>query len=273
MKNKIIMLMALAVISSISAALSYYSAEPKNVTKVIPAVFTGTSLTDDETESIKYMREEEKLARDVYFSMNAKYNTGPFNNIIKAEQTHMDLVKDLLLKYNIEDPVTGDETGSFTNSDIKELYTKFFDQGNISLIDALKAGALIEETDIADLDKQLKVTQNKDIKDTYEYLRHGSENHLRAFVRNLKANGIEYSPVILPKEDFDKIITAENNRKFKNSGWCNGKGNGRGNYGKGRGNGNGRSYNDGYGKGNGRFYNGDCPNNNWLNKLCPNYYR
>ena len=248
--------MALAFISSISIALSVYpstSGDPNNVN--ITSV-KSSDLTDEEIQSIKYMREEEKLARDVYVNMYAKYNSGPFNNIIKAEQTHMDLVKELLTKYNIEDPVSNDESGSFINSELKDLYTKLIEQGNISLVDALKAGALIEETDINDLDKLLKSTQNKDIKDTYDYLRHGSENHLRAFVRNLKTNGIEYSPVLLLKEDYDKIITSENSRKYKNSGKC--RCNGTGKYGNGRGNGNGKG--NGNGNGIGRYYNSDCPN-------------
>ena len=239
--------MALAFISSISAALTFFSAEPNNINKVIPAVFTGSSLSDDESESIKYMREEEKLARDVYTLMYAKYNIRPFRNIKQAEQTHMDLMKDLLAKYGIDDPVSQDETGSFTNSELKALYTKLTEQGNLSLVDALKAGALIEETDIADLDKQLKVTENKDIKETYGYLRYGSENHLRAFVRNLKSNGVDYSPLVLSVEDFDKIISDNNSGNNNNCGKCDGTG-------KGRGNGNGK------GNGKGKFYNGNCPN-------------
>lgn len=258
MKNKIIMIMALAIISSISAALSFISAEPSTINKILPVNLKLSSLTDDERESVIYMREEEKLARDVYKMMYAKYDLRPFRNIKQAEQTHMDLMKDLLTKYGIDDPVSSDETGSFTNAELKELYTKLIEQGNLSLVDALKAGALIEETDIADLDKQLKVTQNKDIKDTYDYLRYGSENHLRAFVRNLRSNGVEYTPVVLSKEDFDKIISAENSGNNNNRGYfncrnrCDGTGKGRGN---------GRGLGDGFG--NGRYYR-DCPNSNCI---------
>lgn len=258
MKNKIIMIMALAVISSISAALSFLSAEPNTINKMLPVNLNISSLSDEERESVIYMREEEKLARDVYKTMYAKYDLRPFRNIKQAEQTHMDLMKDLLVKYGIDDPVSSDETGSFTNADLKELYTKLVDQGSLSLVDALKAGALIEETDIADLDKMLKVTQNKDIKDTYDYLRYGSENHLRAFVRNLRSNGVEYTPVVLPKDDYDKIISAENSgnnnsrSNINRPGKCDGTGKGRGN---------GRGLGDGFG--NGRYYR-DCPNNNCI---------
>ena len=271
MKNKIIMIMALAIISSISAALSFVSPGSNTLTNLIPAGVFTSSLTDDERESIIYMREEEKLARDVYTLMYTKYNIRPFRNIKQAEQTHMDLMKDLMVKYGIDDPVSSDEAGVFKNTELKDLYSILVEQGNLSLVDALKAGALIEETDIVDLDKQLKVTQNKDIKDTYDYLRYGSENHLRAFVRNLKSNGIDYLPILLPKDDYDKIISADNsdNRKFRGNcngtckGNCTGKGNGNGNGncpGNGKGNGKGLGNGDGYG----RYNNGNCPNNNCI---------
>ena len=260
MKNKIIMIMALAIISSISAALSFISIEPGTISKVIPISLSSTSLSDEERESIIYMREEEKLARDVYKMMYAKYNLRPFRNISQAEERHMELMKDLLTKYNISDPVSSDETGSFTNSTLNELYKKLIDQGNLSLIESLKAGALIEEVDIKDLDKQLSVTQNSDIKDTYTYLRQGSENHLRAYVKNLSKQGVEYSPVELSRDEFDKIIKYEsgtgnnNNKCGKCNDCCNGNC-GKGNNNKGNNNGNNNRGNN---------FNGDCPKNNCI---------
>lgn len=260
MKNKIIMIMALAVISSISAALSFFNIESATISKLIPITLSSTSLTDEERESIIYMREEEKLARDVYKMMYAKYNLRPFRNISQAEERHMELMKDLLTKYNISDPVSSDETGSFNNSTLNELYKKLIEQGNLSLINALKAGALIEEVDIKDLDKQLSITQNSDIKETYTYLRQGSENHLRAYVKNLSKQGIEYSPVELSKEEFNKIIKYEsgngngNNKCGKCNDCCNGNC-GKGDNNKGNNNGNNNRGNN---------FNGDCPKNNCI---------
>jgi hypothetical protein len=254
------MIMALAIISSISAALSFISFEPNTISKVIPISLTTSSLSDDERESIIYMREEEKLARDVYRQMYAKYDLRPFRNISQAEERHMELMKDLLTKYSINDPVSSDETGSFTNTTLNDLYKKSIEQGNTSLIDALKAGALIEEVDIKDLDKQLGVTQNSDIKETYTYLKQGSENHLRAFVKNLRNHGVEYTPVELSKEEFDKIMKYESGsgNKNNNCGNCNDCCNG--NYKKGKnnkGNNNGSSNR-------GNNFNGNCPKNNCI---------
>ena len=62
------------------------------------------------------------------------------------------------------------------------------------------------------METRINQTQNKDIVATYNYLKMASENHLRAFVRRLKMQGINYEPVILNKNEFNKIIAAENNK-------------------------------------------------------------
>lgn len=49
------------------------------------------------------MREEEKLARDVYLTFGEKWGLTLFTNIAKSEQTHTDAVKTLLDRYEIKD--------------------------------------------------------------------------------------------------------------------------------------------------------------------------
>ena len=39
------------------------------------------------------MREEEKVARDVYLSLNDTWNLRIFKNITSSEQTHMNAIK------------------------------------------------------------------------------------------------------------------------------------------------------------------------------------
>ena len=206
MKKIYILIVALVVLSSIFAVLRFNASDSVTITR--PSLLNNTSLSisDDERNGLIYMREEEKLARDVYTVMYGKYNLKPFKNITGAEQRHMDFIKDLLVKYDIDDPVKSDETGLFTNDELKNLHDKYIEQGNISLIDALKTGAEIEEADIRDLNKQLDLVKSNDIIDTYTYLKNGSENHLRAFVRNLSRRGIEYSPLFLSKDEYDSIL-------------------------------------------------------------------
>ncbi len=200
MKRKTILLMALIAVSSIIAAF-------------LPGTEFNTtfrpSITDEEKQSLIYMREEEKLARDVYLKMLEKYNARVFSNISDAEQRHMSFVKDLLDTFKLDDPVKTNENGIFTNTVLSSVYNRLIEQGNLSLIDALKAGAEIEELDISDLNKELKRVTNDQIVKTYNYLKQGSENHLRAFVRNLDRRGGTYEPKYLSKTEFDEILKSE----------------------------------------------------------------
>lgn len=169
-------------------------------------------ISKEELNGLVFMREEEKLARDVYKVLYAAWNRKIFNNISQSEQRHTDAVKALLTKYDIDDPVINVEIGEFQNSDLLELYNKLIEQGKVTLVEALKVGAVIEEIDIMDLEKRLKQNNNDDIKFVYENLMRGSGNHLRAFVRNLNAQGVEYQPQYLDKTQFDEIISTANER-------------------------------------------------------------
>lgn len=138
-------------------------------------------LSNEEVETLVYMREEEKLARDVYRTLFNRWNLQIFNNIAASEQTHMDTLAGMLDIYGISDPVTSDSTGSFTNSALASLYNQLIARGNISASEAIQVGILIEETDIADLQKAISESTHDDLDRAYENLLQGSINHLRAF--------------------------------------------------------------------------------------------
>jgi hypothetical protein len=167
-------------------------------------------LNDKEKEGILFMREEEKVARDVYTYLFDKTEIRAFGNISKAEQRHMDAVKVLLDRYDLDDPATGKDYGEFSNNELQQLYDQLISDASAGDIAALKVGALIEEKDILDLQKELdNHVDNKDITQVWTNLRKGSEAHLRAFVWNLKVRGVEYSPVLMSRDAFNKIINKE----------------------------------------------------------------
>jgi len=170
---------------------------------------TKQDVSDKEKEDLLWMREEEKLARDVYLAMYDKWGLEVFKNIAKSEQRHMDAVKALLDRYNIPDPVKNEDArGVFTNKQLQELYDKLIAQGSKSKIDALKVGATIEDVDIRDLNEALKRTDNEDIKLVYESLKAGSYNHMRAFVGQLRQNGSDYTPQYITQEEFEQILNS-----------------------------------------------------------------
>jgi hypothetical protein len=143
------------------------------------------ALTDDETYWLTYMREEEKVARDVYLTLNDTGKLRIFNNIAASEQTHMDAIKKLLDTYSIPDPAAGKGIGEFTNPDLQKLYNDLILQGSISKAEALKVGVIIEETDIDDLNEAIAASQHNDSKTVYRNLVQGSLNHLDAFESQL----------------------------------------------------------------------------------------
>ena len=159
------------------------------------------------------MREEEKLARDVYMDLYSKWGRRVFDNISESEQQHTDAIKTLLDKYKIDDPVKVDSIGIFQNEVLQNLYTSLTEQGSTSLIEALKVGALIEEIDILDIQKELdEHVGNQDITFVYQNLMRGSRNHLRSFVRNLSRQGVEYVPQKLSAEQYLEIINSAHER-------------------------------------------------------------
>jgi hypothetical protein len=108
-------------------------------------------LSPEEIDGLIFMREEEKLARDVYNTLYTKWGIRVFNNIAQAEQRHTDAIKVLLDKYELDDPIKDDVPGSFVNDDLQNLYDTLIAKGDSSLVDALLVGALIEEVDILDI--------------------------------------------------------------------------------------------------------------------------
>ncbi len=170
------------------------------------------TLDEQEKEGLLHMREEEKLARDVYLTLYEKWKLPIFRNIARSEQNHMNAVKVLLDKYSLEDPVeqTHDEVGKFVNPEIQELYNKLVEEGSQSLENALKVGATIEDLDIKDLEDYVAETDNNDIKTVYNNLMKGSRNHLRAFTSQLERRyGETYHCQFISEEECQSIINSD----------------------------------------------------------------
>lgn len=149
------------------------------------SVFGQSSmLSNQEIADMKYMLEEEKVARDVYEFLDAKWNMRVFNNIKESEQRHMDMIENLL-NINKEAYKLHDEEGKFYNNDLQTMYITLIEKGSKSKYDALEVGKTIEIVDIKDLEKAIKNTTNSQISDVYSRLLFASNNHLRAFNRNL----------------------------------------------------------------------------------------
>lgn len=179
--------------------------EEINVPKEYQTTQPGSDvpLSDAEKSAILFMREEEKLARDVYDYLYAKWGQRIFDNISSSEQQHMDAVLRLINQFGLEDPAKHQAAGIFVNQDLQSMYNELIGKGSTSWEEALRVGAAIEEMDIMDLQQQLEDNiEHPDIVLVFENLLKGSQSHLRAFVRNLEMAGVIYTPQYLSSDTY-----------------------------------------------------------------------
>jgi len=202
---------------------------------------TGAESSSIETEDavldynekmhLMFMREEEKLARDVYQTLGTMYpDSVIFGNIDDSEQTHTMAVKAMIEKYGYEDPNTNDNVGAYTGEDFgwyfTEKYNQLVERASISELEALYVGAFIEELDMIDImqcPQEILETDNgiddvsqcgriytdePDIQRLYDSLLAGSKNHLQAYVRNIEKIIGEgnYRAQVLSQEELDEIL-------------------------------------------------------------------
>ena len=198
------------------------------------ALIETSDLTESELASLLKMKEEEKLARDVYTVLAQKWGSQVFTNISTAENNHLNAIVLLLSNYGSTETSIG-ETGIFADAAVQTLYNDLVAKASVSIDEAYKTGALIEEMDIKDLTEALSSTTNENVTLVFENLLKGSRNHLRAFNRQLTTLGIVYTPVYISQADYDLIVSSsmEKGKQYRMNGQGNGQGKGK----KGQGNG------------------------------------
>jgi hypothetical protein len=193
----------------------------------------STGLDSNEASHLTFMREEEKLARDVYLTFANMYpEQGVFANIATtSEQTHTDTMRDKLALYGLPDPnpetnnlpgslgvFSGEEWGWYFSDKFLALTTA----GSVSELDALYAGAFIEELDMHDIADcpqvmvdagysdpcGLNYTDESGLQNAYSSLIDGSESHLRAYVGQIEAIiGVgNYQAQYLSQDEVDAIL-------------------------------------------------------------------
>lgn len=165
------------------------------------------TLSTQEIKDLVHLREEEKLARDVYRYLYEVWGQWIFDNIAASEQQHMDAVKNLLDRFGVEDPVENDVEGVFINETLQELYDDLIAIGESTKLNALWVGATIEDMDIFDIKGMLENTDKPDLVSVYENLMKGSRNHLRSFCSLLETLGETYEAQYLEQDEVDTILS------------------------------------------------------------------
>ena len=163
------------------------------------------ALSKKESDTLNFMREEEKLARDVYSELYKQWNIQIFTNIAASEQKHMEKVKVFLDAYQLPDPASS-EAGQFNNAVLQNLYDDLLAKGSKSKLEAFKVGAMVEEVDIFDLENAIDETDNDELKSMYTQLMLASHNHLRAFSRQIITIEGEYVAQYMSSEAVSTIL-------------------------------------------------------------------
>ena len=219
MKNIQILVILLIALAATACEAGSNTAEPtipgpKDETLQLQALQDAASiipvgtLTDEQAAGLLLMREEEKLARDVYLHFSEVYGLPIFSNIASSEQRHMSAIKTLLDRYSLEDPVTDDSPGVFTDAHLSDLYAQLVQSGQNSLLDALIVGATIEDLDINDLTELSRGLDLEDVLLVYGNLVKGSRNHLRSYYSQIIRNNGSYTPQYISREMFDSIVNS-----------------------------------------------------------------
>ncbi len=169
-------------------------------------------LSDIEMSTILTMREEEKMAQDLYTAFYQKWGIDIFRKVLKSENQHFDVIGRLLERYNLQDPTEGLSIGEFNNSDIADLYNRLLNTGLSSREDAVQVAMLIEDLDINDLNNAINDSDNNDLRKVYSNLKRASENHMRIFAGEMEDMGMSYNPQHISNDEYKSILNSDMNK-------------------------------------------------------------
>jgi len=146
------------------------------------STFTSSEMTQEQKDTLLFIYQEEKVARDVYITLGNYYpNQTVFQNIQSSEQTHIDKAQGLCETYGVDiSNVEESNVGTFVVPVLQELYDTLVAQGYQSELSSLMVGEYVEITDIDDLE-HAEIGMPADVVNVYENLKAGSYNHLDAF--------------------------------------------------------------------------------------------
>jgi hypothetical protein len=164
----------------------------------------STVLQAAEPAALVRLHEEEILAHDLYVALSKVHpDLMPFRNIPNSEARHRDAVAAILAK----EKIAGAEVPAgrrFSSPGLDLLFKNWLEEGKKSPVDACRVGVRLEEHDIADLRKaQIDFPAHKEV---FAALEAASNNHLRAFHRNLTRHGGTYQPEVLTAAELQAIL-------------------------------------------------------------------
>ena len=177
---------------------------------LVIAVGLGSLASAADPTHLIRLYEEEILAHDLYVELG-KVHPGvrPFQNIPHSEARHRDVMAGILNQEGIAIPEPH-KGKRFVTPDLDQTYRKWLREGRKSEVDACRIGVRLEDHDIADL--RAAQADFKKHRQALASLEAASENHLRAFYRQLTNRGGNYAVEALGATDFTKIVEGDRQR-------------------------------------------------------------
>ncbi len=140
-------------------------------------------LNKNQIEDLYYLIEEEKLAFDIYNAFTNKWQHQRFHNILESESRHLEAIKSLFNRYDLELPASLDKPGVFENAQIQDSYYRLLNEGLSSISQAMSVGIKIENDDIKDIKKMI-AHATPEVRRVLTRLLVASQRHLEAFERD-----------------------------------------------------------------------------------------
>jgi len=123
------------------------------------------------TDMLMYAVQDEYLAHGEYLAIIEKFgDQRPYTNIIKAEETHLSLLREIYESYELDFPSDDSAEHIIVPDD---------------LLEAAKTGVQAELDNIAMYEKFLSLEIPEDVEAVFNELKNGSESHLLAFQKQV----------------------------------------------------------------------------------------
>jgi hypothetical protein len=156
---------------------------------------TQTTSSGLSNAQLTEMREEERMARDLYTQLAKSSGEAIFTQIATSEQRHLSAVERLMTAQGMDADAAGATVGRYAVPELQTAYDRWLAQGRLSDQAAYKVGVTLEKQDIADL-TLMTAPSGSTAARVVQALLAGSEHHLAAFTKAV--NGEPIGPGMEP---------------------------------------------------------------------------
>ena len=172
-----------------------------------PVAAQPGALDSAEAATLRYQREFAKYSWDVYRGSAAFCGDPIFVRLTGEEQGHMQVLKNLLDQYDVDDPVVSYEYWVFSEGFLTEDLEGRLYVGWMRPPAQLLSAAYLEEMSIRDLRLAIRDTDELPLIDSYSALLADSYVHLVALASFLHADPAQYEAQLLSQGDVNRIIS------------------------------------------------------------------